>query len=243
MQAYNYAMKAITDAAGDDLFINFSIAPLFPYQYANGRRMGCDTWYNSSDCEYILNQITYGFWEGDVYNYPDPDHTVIYSNRDNVSTENEAKMMVTANAIAGANMLLGDSFYNYNFYNNETGNLEYSYTKGNSAIERAKKFMTNRDIIALAKRGKTFEPVMDDNLVYHSKVFRMEDDNGDIYYAIFRFDGDSEWYYRLNLPSEYNYVGTELWSGNQLRDGDPIWLWVDVDVPNNDAVIYKFTRV
>ncbi len=241
MQAFNYGMKAIVDAAGDDMFINYSIAPLFPYQYANGRRMGCDCWYSSSDVEYILNQITYGFWEGDVYNYPDPDHTVIYSNRDNVSTENEAKLMVTANAIAGANMLLGDSFYNYDYYQN--GTLKYSYKKADKAIERAKKYMLNKDIIQLAKKGKTFEPVLDDAYPYHAKVFRMEDDNGDIYYAIFRFNGDSEWYFRVNLPTEYNYTGRELWSGAQLRNGDSIWAWVDIEVPNNDAVIYKFTRV
>ncbi|MBQ9530928.1 MAG: hypothetical protein IJR70_02535 [Eubacterium sp.] len=245
MQAFNYGMQAIIDAAGDDMFINYSIAPLFPYQYANGRRMGCDCWYSSSDVEYILNQITYGFWEGDVYQYPDPDHTVLYARRNgngnDYSSENEAKMMVTANAIAGANMLLGDSFFNYDYY--KDGNKVYSYTDAQNAIQRANKYALNRQIIALAKKGKTFEPVMDDIYPYHAKVFRMEDDNGDIYYAIFRFNGDSEWYFRVNLPTEYNYVGTELWSGTQLRNGDSIWAWVDIEVPNNDAVIYKFSRV
>ena len=242
MQAFNYGMKAIADAAGDDMFINYSIAPLFPYQYANGRRMGCDCWYSASDCEYILNQITYGFWEGDIYNYPDPDHTVIYKTRNDTSSVNEAKMMMTANAIAGANMLLGDSFCNYNHYNS-SGKVDYSYTGADGAIERALSYACNRRITALAKKGKTFEPVLDDTYPYHAKVFRMEDDNGDIYYAIFRFNGDSEWYFRVYLPSEYNYRATELWSGAQLRNGDPIWLYVDIEVDNYDAVIYKFERV
>ena len=242
MQAFNYGMKAIADAAGDDMFINYSIAPLFPYQYANGRRMGCDCWYSASDCEYILNQITYGFWEGDVYNYPDPDHTVIYKTRNDTASENETKLMLTANAIAGANMLLGDSFFNYDHYNS-SGQVDYSYTGADGAIQRAQQYACNRQIIALAKKGKTFEPVLDDTYPYHAKVFRMEDDNGDIYYAIFRFNGDSEWYFRVYLPTEYNYRATELWSGTQLRNGDPIWAYVDIEVPNYDAVIYKFVRV
>lgn len=44
MQAYNQALKMFTDYVDTDkFFLSYSIAPLFPYQYAHARRISCDT--------------------------------------------------------------------------------------------------------------------------------------------------------------------------------------------------------
>jgi len=52
MQAYNMGMQLLQDLAGEDIFIDLSISPLFPYQYAHGRRICCQ-WAGGS-MDYIL---------------------------------------------------------------------------------------------------------------------------------------------------------------------------------------------
>ena len=72
LEAYNSGMKYILDVIGDRMFINLSIAPLFPYQYSDGRRISCDAWANIWDIEHVLSYATFGFFEKEIYNYPDP---------------------------------------------------------------------------------------------------------------------------------------------------------------------------
>ena len=77
IQAYNEGMKYISRALGKNMYSNLSIAPLFPSQYANSRRIGCDAFGSIGDTEYTLNSLTYGWWLDGVYDFNDPDEIVL----------------------------------------------------------------------------------------------------------------------------------------------------------------------
>lgn len=239
-EAYNYAMTRILEEVnkdyGSQLFINLSIAPIFPYQYANGRRMGCDSWYSTENTQYTLNQLTYGFWERGIYQYPDPDHAVIYGRSGN-ATQAQAKNVMTLNAAVAGNMLLGDSFVEYTYKEKILG-IEYNKTYNPSgAIKMANNVLWNPEIVSVAKKNKIFRSVMDDTAQY-ANVYKMED-NGDIYYAVFNFSGNNT--YRLEIPTDGHYKCEELWSGEVIRE--QTWAWIDVQVNGEDSKIYKFSKV
>ena len=51
IQGYNYGMKLLNQYFGD-MYINLSISPVFPAQYAQSRRIACDAWNQIKDTEY-----------------------------------------------------------------------------------------------------------------------------------------------------------------------------------------------
>ena len=91
VQAYNYGMAYLAKKFGATMYIDESIAPIFPYQYAHARRVSCDTFgqmgtqtpSNSGGPEggttsYEMNSATYGWWlAGRLYNFNDPDQIVM----------------------------------------------------------------------------------------------------------------------------------------------------------------------
>ena len=79
----------VAEIVGDDVFINLSMAPIFPYNYANGRRLCCDTYYKINETEYMLNSLTYGFWQSELYDWIDPDHIVVWGKDDIIYEKNE----------------------------------------------------------------------------------------------------------------------------------------------------------
>lgn len=240
VQAYNYAMSRIIEEAnkdyGSQIFINLSIAPIFPYQYANGRRMGCDSWYSTENTQYTLNQLTYGFWERGIYKYPDPDHAVIYG-RDGDASEGQAKNVMTLNAAVAGNMMLGDSFVEYDYKQTILGIERTKTYDPTGAVNMANAVMWNSEIIDVAKKNKTFRSVINGTPSY-ANVYTMED-NGDIYFAVFNFSGTNT--YRLDIPTDAYYKCTELWSGETI--GDSVWSWIDVQLSGETSKIYKFSRL
>ena len=104
IQAYNVGMKFVADTLGKDMYLNESISPLFPAQYANSRRIACDTFGDISKIEYTLNSLTYGWWLSGVYDFNDADHIVL----DGYS-EGENRARVTSSAITGI-FISGDDF-------------------------------------------------------------------------------------------------------------------------------------
>ena len=72
IQAYNEGLAYINKVLGGKMFISASIAPLFPSQYANSRRISTDIDGSLSSTEYQLNNLTYGWWQnGTIYTYTD----------------------------------------------------------------------------------------------------------------------------------------------------------------------------
>lgn len=152
VEAYNVGMRHFLSETdrGEPLFIALSIAPLFPYQYGNSRRIACDTWGRIGHAEYSMNALGGGWWAGALYQYLDPDHCPLIGNGDDVHTtegENRARL---SNLCATGMLLISD---NYDL-RDETG-------KGDPrlSVERAPKVLMNKWVNALGRKGKAFRPV------------------------------------------------------------------------------------
>lgn len=172
IEAYNYAMNKITEIVGDDVFINLSMAPVFPYNYANGRRLCCDTYYKINETEYMLNSLTYGFWQSELYDYIDPDHIVVWG-KDGKANEREARSRVLSGIVTGGSFLTGDNFVN------PTG-------KADKAFSRYEELLNNEKLISVLKIGKPFEGVLDESCPYAAEVFTLEN-GGKEYVALFNY--------------------------------------------------------
>ena len=53
IQAYNEGMGYLMRRCGDDIYLDLSIAPIFPYQYTHGRRISCDAWGSIGHTQYV----------------------------------------------------------------------------------------------------------------------------------------------------------------------------------------------
>ena len=96
-QAYNQGMRYVEERLDGKMFISASIAPIFPSQYAHSRRISCDSYGSINETEYMLNSLTYGFWQnGTIYSYTDPDHLVLAK----ASSLTEARSRVNSGVIA-----------------------------------------------------------------------------------------------------------------------------------------------
>lgn len=178
VEAYHYGLRAMcepfrAERPGRPFFVDFSIAPLFPHGYANARRVSCDSFGQIYDTEYVLNSITYGFWQnGTIYNFTDPDHTCLYQSVGRpVSTPAEARSRLLASVIGGTVLLLSDDYRNP------------------LAVERTEQLLT-REFLDVARRGQAFLPVECSQGEAASR-FYYRDDESRVYLAVFHF-GESD---------------------------------------------------
>lgn len=222
IEAYNFAMKYVTDLIGDDVFVNLAMSPTFPYQYANGRRLACDSYCHIQETEYTLNAVTYGFWEQKLYEYTDPDHLVVWGKEADAG-EAEARSRITSGVISGTSFLTGDNFIN------PSGNAD-------EAQERFVKMLANTDIIRVAKTGKVFIPVITDVKNRTANIFMLED-NGKLYAAVINYKNKNA-SFELDL-NDKTYTAVELWSGSQVTaDGT-----LKVELGAKDAALYELTEI
>ncbi len=202
--AYNLGMRRlVADLApsriGRPFFISLSIAPLFPAGYAHARRISCDAAGSLGSSEYMLNAVTYGWWSnGTIYRYNDPDLIVLKN------SEQEARTRINASAIAGTVMLDSDDLSNP------------------EVRARAERYLTNPDIVALARAGRTFRPVDADTGERSTTVYMRQDPAGRVYVALFNFDKQHEEdrtvsLERLGLSRDAAYQVRDLWSGHTER--------------------------
>ncbi|WP_455587754.1 FG-GAP-like repeat-containing protein [Bacteroides sp.] len=141
MQAYNKGMQEIYKYAAGRIYVNLSIAPIFPAQYAQSRRISCDAWSSIGNTKYVLNCLSYGWWLDHVYHYNDADHVVL-----NGATEAENRSRITSSILTGI-FILGDNLSNDGSSESNTGKT------------RATKFLNNPEIIRIARQCKAFRPV------------------------------------------------------------------------------------
>jgi len=221
IEAYNEGMKFVTKVAGKDMYLNLSISPLFPAQYANSRRISCDTFGRIDQVEYMLNSLTYGWWLNRVYDFNDADHMVL-----NDFSEGENRARITSSAITGI-FISGDDF-------SDAGNAV--------GKERAEKFLTNTEVCNVARIRKSFEPVEGNTDNHAGNLYCYK--NGDNFYlAAFNFSNtntdfavDPE---RLGLQVGESVGSKELWSGTvQTNSGR-----FSVRVAPQDVGFYKFYQV
>ncbi|MDR1336435.1 MAG: alpha-galactosidase [Tannerella sp.] len=210
IQAYNYGMQLLNAYFGD-MYINLSISPVFPAQYAQSRRIACDAWNKIKDTEYTMNAVSYGWWIDRVYQYNDADHIVL---RD--ATEGENRARITSSVITGLYI---------------TGE-DYSLEGGEEGKARSQKYLTNAAINALAN-GITFRPLEGDGARSEHQFVRNGEDG--ICYICFNY-GEEEMQLhvpldRMGLNPDASYPARELWRN------EPVDLKKAVTVPAKDVVV------
>ena len=213
IQAYNYGMAKINEICKGKMFVNLSISPVFPYQYADGRRISCDAFASIDNTKHVLSYVDACFWQRKLYSFPDPDHLVVTG-----VSENVARARVTSGVISGTSFIIGD-------------NLS-AIKKGSADHTRILKMYANKDIIALAKLGAMFKPVS----VFRDDGVQMyvHSQDGSTYLAVFNFGEYAECEYTVD-SSDLELV-KELWSGKEytVSEGN-----LSFSIGENDAVIFK----
>ena len=210
-EAYNYGMNLLDSIFGD-MYLNLSISPIFPAQYAQSRRIACDAWNKIKDTEYTMNALSWGWWLDNIYDYNDADHVVL---RD--ATEGENRARITSSVITGL-YITGD---------------DYSHSGNASVKERALKLLTNPEINALAT-GRSFRPVNgSDNRSEH--LFMRQQPDGSVILVVFNYNDTPEIIYLpLNrIGKEQATKAKELWSNTTI---DPL---KPVTVPSKDVMVFK----
>lgn len=215
-EAYNYGMHLL-DSIFSDMYINLSISPIFPAQYAQSRRIACDAWNKIKDTEYTMNALSYGWWIDRVYSFNDADHVVL---RD--ATEGENRARITSAVITGM-FITGDDF---------------SINGDSLAKARALSYLVNTDINRIAD-GRSFRPLNgDDENAEH--VFVRHENDGSAYLAVFNYS-DTEKQLKLDvarmgLDAGVYYDVDELWEHVNV-DANSI-----VSIPAKDARVFRFRK-
>jgi len=211
--AYNYGMQLIDKYFGD-MYINLSIAPIFPAQYAQSRRIACDAWNKIKDTEYTLNAVSYGWWINNIYKFNDADHVVLQQ-----ATEGENRARVTSAVVTGL-FISGDDF--------SKGGSEEGKTK-------AKQFLTNAEVNAAAM-GHSFRPV-EGTGARSEDQFVLTDKQGNTWYAIFNYTDNARSIQlpldRIGLDAKKHYKVRDLWSHKDIDASQTI------DIPAKDVRFLK----
>ena len=214
-------MSYLTEMIGDGVFVNLAMSPIFPYRYANGRRLACDSFYAIGDTEYTLNAVTYGFWEKELYDYTDPDHIVVWG-KDAGASEAAARSRVTCGAVAGTSFLAGDNFVS------PAGDAD-------AAFARYEKLLANPDIVSVAKTGRIFTPVITRSSDRSASVYRLDTPDG-AYIAVFNFSSKKS---SITVDTGFcRFEAKELWSGRSLSGAK----YLTVSLPAEDAALYRITK-
>lgn len=217
-EGYQFLSEKLSEnKAGRPFFISLSIAPLFPCGYGHARRFSCDAFGLAEDMEYILNALTYAWWQsGKLYSYNDPDHISLYQSfcADKSSSFGEARARYTASVIAGTVMMISDDYG----MNKDTEELEKISVI--EAKERAKKLSCNKEVNRIASVGKSFRPVEAAGTTA-SDFFTLTHENRK-YAALFHWEKEKiikEFdFKRAGLPE--NCVLKELWTDKEYQATD-----------------------
>jgi Alpha galactosidase C-terminal beta sandwich domain len=224
VQAYNYGMAYLAKKFGATMYMDESIAPVFPYQYAHARRVSCDTFGQigsstqvmGGTTSYEMNSAGYGWWlAGRLYNFNDPDQIVMEG-----FTSYENKSRVTSTAIQGY-MLDGDD-------------LTDSVAPG-----LAQQWLTNNAINGLAPLKLNFRPV--DGSTGQLAPSVMVAQSGSTYYlAVFNYDPNNPLVESIDLvhaglSGSANYKVTDLWTGATSQASGSL----SVNLNPAESTIYK----
>ena len=221
MAAYNFGMKHLLAdldprKIGRSIYIDLGASPRFPDGYGQdgGPGLGSDgdfgtlNWLRS-----FLNSLNYSWWQaGTIHQDNGSALLSLYKYRDHpVLTDVEVRTRLTALAIAGSGMLESDDL---------TDSL---------AQQRVERFLTNPEIMALIRSGRTFRPV-----------------EGDIEWAgpyIFVRDDPQA---RVSYVAAFNSSATETThtaSGLIPRDSKPRQCYTGQYVPCGDAPVQTGGRI
>ena len=244
LQAYNIGMAYLQKRLGDDIYVDLSISPAFPYQYAHGRRISCDAWGTMGSTQYVMNCASYGWWLSQVYVANDPDHMVMCMRQEagGIQSEGANRARITSGAVVGA-FLTGDNF-SPNVTLHQDGQTRPNYYA--TSQERALKLLTNEDVNEIPRTCRSFRPVYGNAASSDTQAENlMTYDNGRyVYLAVIN--------YQLVMPqaAEMTFadlgidpqdVGEirELWTQQAV---EPTATGLRYNVPGSDARIYRIER-
>ena len=217
VQAYNVGMQYLKELIGDKMFINLSIAPLFPAHYAHSRRIACDAYASLGNSEYTLNSTAYGWWLDHCYTYSDADNVVMKGEREYVN-----RVRFTSSYITGI-VILGDEF-------TDAGDA--------GAKERAHLLAGNNEMVQMAYQTKAFYPVdaIQGNNAPNFFMYTVADTT---YFAGLCYSGQriktNLDFDRLGLTKGTEYIVRELWTGDEVVASDTY----EIIIPRSDAAVYK----
>lgn len=235
IQAYNEGMDFIRKQCGDDIYINLSISPIFPYQYAEGRRTCCDAYSSLGNTEYVMNSSSFGWWLDGLYFANDPDNLVLKSKYDGATeTKGENRARITSGAVTGM----------FSASDNFSDAVEYGYPA--QSRERGLELFTNEDVNAISRTCKAFRPVEGDKAKADGAENLMTYDNEKYvylavinYYTIITHVADRITFERLGIDGNDVAEVKELWTQTAV---DFNATGFDYDCPMKDARIYRIQR-
>ncbi|MDR2037170.1 MAG: alpha-galactosidase [Bacteroidales bacterium] len=231
IQAYNHGMRWLADWFREHMpgmYVNLSIAPVFPGQYAHSRRISCDAWnkmysdnLREGTTEYVLNSLNYGWWLDHVYDYNDADHILL-----NGVSEGENRARITSSIITGI-VILGDDY-------SDSGNSEIK--------ERSEKLLTRKELNRVARQCKSFRPVNSGNGKRAANQF-VSTIADTTYLAVFNFgDGQNTAidFERIGLIPGQNYNVRDLWRDYPSEQKKQSWT---EEVPQKDVKLLKIFKI
>ncbi|MDP4240228.1 MAG: T9SS type A sorting domain-containing protein [Bacteroidota bacterium] len=217
IQAYNQGLQHIVDYLGNSMYLNLSISPLFPANYAHGRRIACDAYSSISDTEYTLNSLTYGWWLDHVYSYNDADNVVL-----NGASEGENRARITSSVITGI-FIIGDNF---------------SSTGSQLIKDRAETYLVKPEINRIARFCKAFKPVESGTGTTAANLF-ITSYADTTYVAAFNYSTATKIisidFNRIGLKEGTTYVVKELWRNTSTQQSKS---WTAA-IPLKDVLLYK----
>ena len=245
IQAYNEGMAFLLSKAPADMYIDLSISPAFPYQYAHGRRISCDAWGQIGQSKYVMQNASYGWWLNQIYFANDPDHMVMAMRQEagGIQDEGANRARLTTGAIVGA-YLTGDNFSPSVTLHDGDGKVRPNYYE--TSRERALKFLANEDVNEIARTCHSFRPVEGNDARSYGCEDLMTYDNGQyVYVAAFNFKtsvkvSGTMAFDRLGLQSADVEEVKELWTGEAVGTTTTGFAY---EVPASDARIYRLTKV
>lgn len=234
IQAYNEGMEFMLGKAGNDIYIDLSIAPIFPYHYAHGRRISCDAWGTIGHTKYVMNNTSYGWWLNKLYFSNDPDHLVMKM-RDGGGRESDGvnRARLTSGAVTGA-FIVGDNFSN---------KVAAGYP--DKSRESALRLLTNKDVNEMSRTCGSFRPVYGNaNAGSNAETLLTYENDKYVYLAVFSYSilqptNGTMPFADLGI-SETDVAGiTELWTGESIAHSGGEFKY---SCPYYDARIYRISK-
>ena len=221
VEAYNYGFQRFIGELDRDgqVFTALSIAPVFPYQYGNSRRIACDTWGSIEQSEYAMNAISYGWWTNALYQFNDPDHLVLVGKdaaQGKVESLGENRARYTTGVVSG--MLLIPDVWSISDRSGR-GSASLSF-------QRAKDVLMNEEINRVARLGQAFRPVYGDS---QWRPFTGAAEN-----LVVHTEGDETWLAAINYSKEPLIILLPLTDLGLSADSCPrvreLWMGQEVEV-------------
>jgi len=167
---------------------------------------------------HIQNSIAGGWAMDPTHPANDPDYFMLES-----ASDGENRARITSTAITGI-VMCGDDF-------SQVSGLK-------ETADKAKKWMTNKEIMQMARECKSFRPVSGSTDIADF-VFTYNTGK-DLYIAVFNYSGFDLTYNipltLLGLDAKRTYNFKELWFGRKLQAKDTF----HIEIPKKDVRVYRF---